>query len=205
LVNHSYYPLIKITDRKPVISVEDSFSIEQLNELLLKLSNEKTHPALTGPEFIDEHKLQERIEESSKVRKSQISFLYSEEYNWVYDILCKSIVHVNLTNYNKVLYGMEVLQYGEYDSEYNGFYGKHCDSRLSDEALTRSLSFSVQLTPEENYTGGDLLIYSDGATYTANKKFGSITFFPAGMIHEVTPVITGFRKSLVGWVLGPRV
>ena len=29
--------------------------------------------------------------------------------------------------------------------------------------------------------------------------------FPSTMLHEVTPVTRGVRRSLVGWVLGPRL
>jgi PKHD-type hydroxylase len=61
------------------------------------------------------------------------------------------------------------------------------------------------MSSPEDYEGGELLIYDGNTTYTANKKYGSITFFDSRMLHEVTPVTSGFRKSIVGWILGPRV
>jgi PKHD-type hydroxylase len=33
---------------------------------------------------------------------------------------------------------------------------------------------------------------------------GRMILFPSFMIHRVTPVTKGIRKSLVAWVLGPK-
>jgi len=44
---------------------------------------------------------------------------------------------VNATNFNKILYGIEPLQYAEYDSKYSGFYGVHPDAMNTDECANK--------------------------------------------------------------------
>lgn len=207
MAEHSYYPLINIKERRVILSVEHFFDYEELFYLKESLlSKEKAYAAILGygdPTSPEEH--QNRIKEAHKHRKSNVCFLNFNDYDFLYNKLCTAVTHVNSTNFNKVLYGIEPLQYAEYDSTYQGFYGIHPDVSHTDAALTRSLSFSMQISEPEEYEGGDLLIYDGNTTYTANKKFGSITFFDSRMFHEVKPVTSGFRKSIVGWVLGPRV
>lgn len=206
MAEHSYYPLINIKERRVVLSVEHFFDYEELYYLNDRLSKETPMAAIMGnddPTSQEEH--ENRIKEAHKHRKSNVSFLNFNDYGFLYSKLCGAIAHVNSTNFNKILYGIEPLQYSEYDSKYQGFYGIHPDTVHTDNALTRSLSFSMQLSEPKEYEGGELLIYDGNTTYTANKNYGSITFFDSRMLHEVTPVTSGFRKSLVGWILGPRV
>lgn len=208
MVNHSYYPLINIQDKPTSVCVETLFSTEELSRLINEMSSVDSSAALVGPgpttNDINEYE-KHRIE-AHKLRKSNIAFLSDPKFHWIYDKLAVAVLHVNQTNYNKVLYGIEDLQYTEYDSNYNGFYGIHKDSQnYTNAGLRRSLSFSMQLSNEDDYTGGELKIYDNGTAVIAKKKLGAITFFDSNMYHEVTPIETGFRKSLVGWVLGPRV
>jgi PKHD-type hydroxylase len=199
LVNQKYYPLTKIK-LNPVICVENLFSDEELEKLCQQLDNLKIQPAFVGgiePSADDE---------THKIRKSNICFIEEDSFNWVYDKLTTAVNYVNSTNYNKTLYGIEPLQYTEYDSSYNGFYATHKDENEFEIniGLLRKLSFTMQLSREEDYTGGSLIIHNN-EPIISSKKFGNITFFDSSIPHEVTPVETGIRKSLVGWIVGPRV
>lgn len=208
MVRHSYYPLINLKDRLTTICVETLFTSEDLTKLKEQLTHVELGSALVGPgPTTDDINEYEKLRiESHNLRKSNISFLSDPSFNWVYEKIAVAVLHVNTINYNKVLYGIEDLQYTEYDSKYNGFYGVHKDSHYyTNDALRRSLSFSMQLSDESEYSGGELKIHDNNTTFIANKSLGSITFFDSNVYHEVTPVQTGFRKSLVGWVLGPRV
>ena len=78
----------------------------------------------------------------------------------------------------------------------------------------RKLSYSVLLN--DDYEGGDLeLAYLNNVDsaegdkpeceiFTAPKKRGTMVVFPSETMHRVTPVTKGVRKSIVGWVVGPR-
>jgi PKHD-type hydroxylase len=197
LVNQEYYSLLDIKNKQEVLVVENLFSKEELVKIISVCN---TLPKLQG-------KVGEMEGNNvAELRKSNINFLNGEEFKWIYDKLCIAINHVNSTNFNKILYGIEPIQYSEYDSGYSGFYGIHVDVNPDTQlALRRSLSFSMQLSEIDTYTGGDLKIYYKDKNVIANKNMGYITFFDSSYPHEVTPVISGIRKSLVGWVLGPRV
>jgi len=182
---------------KPVMTVTDLFSEQELNDLSIQLSTVTAHAATIGGTIEEDA--------TNKIRKSNILFLRDKTYFWVYDKLVTAVKHVNSINYNKTLYGIEPLQYTEYDSKYNGFYATHVDDNVKNltNGLMRKLSFTMQLSEQSEYAGGEVLIHS--GEIVISKKYGDITFFDSQIPHEVTPVTSGFRKSLVGWVLGPRV
>ena len=70
----------------------------------------------------------------------------------------------------------------------------------------RKLSFSLQLSDEDDYTGGDLQILPEGAgkVETIPRKRGTLVIFDSRTRHRIKPVKSGKRYVLVGWVLGPR-
>lgn len=71
--------------------------------------------------------------------------------------------------------------------------------------LIRKLSVVVQLSDPEDYEGGNLQIMSeDGKSYFVPRQRGTIVVFDSRAQHRVLKVTKGVRKSLVGWVVGPR-
>jgi len=81
------------------------------------------------------------------------------------------------------------------------FFGQHVDNYYSlTEDIDRKLTMSVQLTDSTEYTGGNLKVV--GRNMSAKKK-GSITVFPSNFPHEVNPITSGVRWSLIGWAWGP--
>jgi PKHD-type hydroxylase len=122
----------------------------------------------------------------------------SESTNWVFQRVGKAIREVNDT-----VYGFDVRQFREGFQftryEVGEYYGPHFDigpGKLSE----RKLSSTIQLSAPEDYTGGELIIYPD---FEASKDRGSMTVFPSFMCHDVRPVKTGVRYSLVTWLAGP--
>lgn len=200
------YILNAVENYQPVLSVDNFFTDEEMGNITSQLSTVNATAAIAGwsKPINSQADMNEAVAHSHAARKSNVYWLESQEYDWIYKKLQIAINHVNLTNFNKVLYGIESLQYTEYDSKYSGFYAPHIDTSSS-LPIIRSLSFSIQMSRPDEYEGGEVLIYSDGATIKANKTYGAITFFDSRILHEVTPVTSGFRKSLVGWIVGPRV
>jgi len=88
--------------------------------------------------------------------------------------------------------------------------GNHHDGRTQDYMnekleLVRKLSFVVQLSDPDDYEGGNLqLLAEDGKSYFAPRKRGTVVVFDSRTQHRVLKVTGGLRKSLVGWVVGPR-
>ena len=71
--------------------------------------------------------------------------------------------------------------------------------------IVRKLSFSIQLSDPDDYEGGNLqLMDENNKSYIAPRQRGSIILFDSRTPHRVQKVRSGERKSIVGWVVGPR-
>jgi PKHD-type hydroxylase len=137
--------------------------------------------------------------QSVSLRKSSAVFVFpNESTNWVFERLSKAIREINDSVYGfDVREFREGFQFTRYDV--GEYYGPHFDigpGRLTE----RKLSLTVQLSAPEEYTGGELIIYPE---FVAAKDQGSMTVFPSFMCHNVCPVKTGVRYSLVSWLAGP--
>jgi PKHD-type hydroxylase len=133
---------------------------------------------------------------------------HNENTNWLFKKIINEIIDVNSKNFDLQLKFVEDLQFSEYTEENNGFYAKHndCGSKksLDNYVDIRKLSFTIQLTDENEYEGGELIFYLDEEK-KAPKSKGTIIFFESDISHEVTPVTKGVRHSLVSWVRGPNL
>jgi len=71
--------------------------------------------------------------------------------------------------------------------------------------LVRKLSFALQLSDPDDYEGGNVQLMDEGGnSYIAPRQKGSIMLFDSRTPHRVHKVTRGVRKSIVGWVVGPR-
>jgi predicted 2-oxoglutarate/Fe(II)-dependent dioxygenase YbiX len=134
----------------------------------------------------------------------------NDETNWLYKKIIKEINRVNQENFDLVLKFVENLQFSEYREDHQGFYSKHddCDRKesLKNFVDIRKLSFSIQLTDEKEYKGGELIFHMhNGEEKVAPKSKGTIIFFNSDIVHEVKPVKKGVRHALVSWVNGPNL
>jgi len=138
--------------------------------------------------------------QSAGIRKSSAVFVFpNPSTNWVFERLRKAIREVN-----DAVYGFHVSEFREGFQftryEVGEYYGPHFD--IGPGKLTeRKLSLTVQLSAPEDYTGGELIIYPE---FVASKDQGTMTVFPSFMCHDVRPVQTGVRYSLVSWLAGPQ-
>ena len=136
-------------------------------------------------------------------RSSNIKWLpYNNDTNWIYSKLNYLIDKANVECWNFDLFDKtEQIQYGEYDSKEGGHYEFHMD--VSDNSINRKLSLSVQLSDENNYSGGDLQFFTNRKVRNATKEKGSVIIFPSYLMHRVKKVTGGKRESLVLWRHGP--
>jgi predicted 2-oxoglutarate/Fe(II)-dependent dioxygenase YbiX len=154
---------------------------------------------------------------NTEKRKSENAWIPTT--HWVAGLIWHYVQRANRENFLYDLNSIdnESLQYTFYHE--GQFYEWHTDSSLSsqhspasyDEALSppkefvRKLSVVLQLSDPESYEGGNLEIQDyEGGTYTAPREKGTIIMFDSRALHRVTPVTKGIRKSIVGWVVGPR-
>lgn len=67
----------------------------------------------------------------------------------------------------------------------------------------RKLSFSLLLN--DDYEGGEFQFLNENSElYEPPKERGTIIIFDSRTRHRVRPIKKGVRKSIVGWVVGPR-
>jgi PKHD-type hydroxylase len=136
--------------------------------------------------------------DSGSYRTSDIKWLdESDETRWIYDRFKEAIAVANEEQFEFTLYTAESLQYTEYDSEKEGHYNWHIDIGEGEYAGRK---LSVVLLLNDDYEGGELEIWERGFV---PKGKGNLFIFPSYLLHRVTPVTEGIRKSLVLWTSGP--
>lgn len=142
-----------------------------------------------------------KASQTSKVRKSKIKWINpGKETDWIFKRLTDITTNLNDRFFQFDIDGLfEGLQYTNYTAPGN-YYGKHVDRGFNTKI--RKLSISIQLTNPKKYTGGDLNLHFQNKPVTMSKEQGTLVIFPSYVLHEVTPVITGERNSLVAWVSG---
>jgi len=82
-------------------------------------------------------------------------------------------------------------------------YGPHVDDALmsqNGELHRTDLSFTLFLNDPESYEGGALTIAGVSKAEQFKLKPGSAVLYPSGAVHEVTPVQSGERLAVVGWI-----
>jgi PKHD-type hydroxylase len=142
--------------------------------------------------------------EVSDYRTSMISWIPINKFTYsLYQKITRLILNVNESFYKYDLFSFERLQFTRYSSIDSGLYNKHLDCGTIRNGMDRKLSMVIQLSHPDEYTGGDLLLYPSSKPTIVERKKGRVVFFPSHTLHEVTPVTSGHRLSLVGWVSGP--
>jgi len=124
------------------------------------------------------------------------------ETQWFFLRMEQAVRHLNAQVYQFDLTGFsEPFQYTVYHAEEGGHYDWHTDyGRL----FARKLSFSLQLSDPAAYEGGELQTHGGNEITTAPKARGTLVAFPSYVLHRVTPVTRGTRKSIVAWTAGPK-
>ena len=81
----------------------------------------------------------------------------------------------------------------------------HSDYLNKQTEYVRKLSFTLQLSDPDDYEGGNVeLIDEANQNYIAPRQRGTIILFDSRTQHRVNKVTKGTRRSIVGWVVGPR-
>lgn len=84
-----------------------------------------------------------------------------------------------------------------------GGYGMHVDNALMGTGAGRirtDLSFTLFLSPPEQYAGGELVLHLHGGTQSLKLPAGGLVLYPSTTLHEVAPVTSGERLVCVGWI-----
>lgn len=122
---------------------------------------------------------------------------------WLFDRMQGVAQALNDQTYQYDLRGFsENFQYTVYYGSEGGHYDWHVDH--GPLAAPRKLSMTVQLTDPSEYQGCNLEFCAGGNIEIAPRARGTVVAFPSYVLHRVTPVISGTRRSLVVWTTGPK-
>lgn len=178
---------------EPFVTWNDGFTDEDI-ALIDKMSESR--------QTVESHTELDR--KQKEIRVSDVTWIECAlDSEWLYDRLAYISNQLNGQFYRFDLLGFqEDMQYTMYDSATQGHYTWHVDHGMTTKA-SRKLSVVVQLSDPLEYEGGDLEIMTGVEPTKVDKKKGLVTVFPSYVLHRVTPVTKGIRKSLVVWCVGP--
>jgi PKHD-type hydroxylase len=121
---------------------------------------------------------------------------------WIFDRLIQAMTNLNERDFQLDLWGFDHVQYTVYNE--GDQYNTHSDIVFGHaRSLTRKLSCSLILNDASEYTGGEFDIIESADPTPVEQKKGRLIVFPSYQLHRVRPVLSGIRKSLVIWVVGP--
>ena len=180
----------------PHVYWDDFFSNEELDMIVGYCENKK----------MEDGSLQREIS-NQQIRKSKINFTEPDEENrWIFNKLNHLTHLVNENFYGFDLIGYDHFQFTTYKASEKGHYDWHIDSFIGEpnkngNGLHRKLSMTLLLN--DDFEGGDFEV-NLSTPQKVDVRRGRALFFPSFVLHRVTPVTKGTRKSLVIWVEGPR-
>lgn len=127
----------------------------------------------------------------------------SEENQWLYEKVVNTVMQCNAQFFHMKLTGSDLFEHQTYAT-----IGSHLKSHrdISPSYLQKKIRFNIQLTDEEKYEGGDMMIYEKSIEdpFKVSRKKGSLVVFASSLfLHEVKPVTSGQMVSVTGCFYGP--
>lgn len=155
----------------------------------------------------------ERGRDRGNFRISDISWInMNADTAWIFEKLNPVLERINDDQFQYNLTGYDHIQYSTYSSEKGGRYDWHMDMAYgvmpAQQPENRKMSVSLMLNQDGvDFKGGSFEVNgsSEHRAEKVNMNKGQLVMFPSFLIHRVTPVTEGIRKSLVIWILGPKL
>lgn len=143
-------------------------------------------------------------EKDVAARKTGVSWVaLSEESYFIYNKISNYVNFINGRFFQFDLHGYtEPFQYSVYEKE--GHYTWHLDLLSDPSAPPRKLSTVLMLSSPDEYEGGELQVFTGKEPFSLEPKKGRLYVFPSFVLHRVTPVTKGVRKTLVSWISGEK-
>ena len=138
----------------------------------------------------------------SEARRSKVRWVEDQWVGsllWEYAEMANEAFNVDVEPYTNI-------QYTEYHGKDAGKYDAHHDVNWeNDDGRDRKLSVVFQLSNHQDYEGGFFQFHECESPLLSDfMKRGSVLVFPSYLVHSVSPVSEGIRRSLVAWFEGPK-
>ncbi len=192
------YNLLKENPNLINYCYDKKFFTDEEIKIINAIYNRQTHVDGTIGNYIINYSIR-----NCKIAKIPLN----NETKFIYDKLVTFIKNINneVWNFN-ITNIIDLIQIAEYNGEQNVEEQGHFDWHVDighDYRSARKISISVQLSDENDYEGGDLELMLGNEICKMNKEKGTIICFPSYIIHRVSKVTKGQRRSLVLWIHGP--
>ena len=142
------------------------------------------------------------------IRRTLVAWVdRNPETEMLYRRLEDAVLALNARYFRFDLSGMANFQYALYGGPEGGHFDWHKDYGRdpNDPAQEpRKLTISLQLSDPSDYEGCELQVRAGNKIDIAPKARGTLVAFPANVLHQVTPILSGVRKTLVVWAVGPE-
>lgn len=196
--------------RLNTIRIEDThciwnniFTDEEISKIIDYCESIPKIDGLIGTDGEEETKI------NKDVRYSKISWIIrNAETDWFFSRIESASNKLNAKFFGFDIDTLNSLQYTVYEGE-NNHYDWHWDCFIGNELNNlndpsqRKFTSVLQLDSPDDYEGGILEILPCGNIKQLERKKGLMVSFPSFLLHRVTPVTNGLRRSLVAWFTGP--
>ena len=185
---------------------KEGLSQEEVKRIIQMASELPVHRATT----IGNDGVPREVNDPNGIRSSMVKWIPQDrDWDWLYKRLVGFAEEANNNRWQCDLHSApESIQYTEYYAHENGHYDWHQDIGPGPLPSRRKVSITIQLSDSDEYEGGELQITSGGeasdnwGAQTCPRGRGVAVLFPSYMMHRVSPVTKGTRRSLVLWVGG---
>lgn len=196
---YPHFPINENINQTDFYYFNSGFSNVEIRNILRVSKLYPIQEAMTSGELMNDKK------DENPIRKSQLKWMPPEmdKTEWIYDKLISMALRANFDMWKFDLHSIkDSIQYTEYTDEDTGGYDWHIDLGAYPNNH-RKVSISIQLSDSDDYEGGDLEFMTSALSpIKAPREKGTVIMFPSYLLHRVTPVTKGTRKSLVLWVGG---
>ena len=125
----------------------------------------------------------------------------------LYQRMEQVVLDINARYFRFDLSALATFQYALYGGPEGGHFDWHKDygrDPSDPNQEPRKLTISLQLSDSSDYEGCDLQLRAGHQIDTAPRERGTVVAFPANVLHQVTPIRKGIRRSMVAWAVGPE-
>lgn len=177
------------------------FNSEELEKIdSYVINNIKPSPGKIGSDVASQ--------ENKEYRNSTVYWISNNsESSWIFDRINRASLKLNSHFFGFDINSVDTLQYTIYndnDGHYDWHWDMYLDSGLNNLEVNIQRKLSMVVVCKKSEEGGQLeLIIGSNSSTVPEIKEGDAAVFPSFVMHRVTPVTKGVRKTLVAWLTGP--
>jgi PKHD-type hydroxylase len=142
------------------------------------------------------------------IRSTQVAWMpRAPQTEMLYARMEEAVLQLNARFFRFDLSGLAMFQYALYGGPDGGHFDWHKDygrDPADPQQEPRKLTLSLQLSNAADYEGCDLQVRAGNKIDVAPRTRGTLVAFPANVLHQVTPILSGARRALVVWAVGPE-